>query len=294
MALYSMTAFARADVEHAGWRGIFEVKSVNGRGLEVRVRVPAILDGFDIHLRKHAGTRLGRGTVFVNLTLQETDPASDFKIDEARLARLVALAGTLRDRPEIAPARLDGLMRLPGVIESGSKPLDRDERAALEAVLHDAFDEALGALIEAREREGRALEEALGHALGRIDELVARAESAAAARLPAIRDRLAARLAELIDMNRIDPRRLEEEAALLALKLDVREEIDRLEAHLAEARSLIAGGSPVGRRLDFLAQEFNREANTLCAKASDTGLTRIGLALKAAIDQFREQVQNVE
>ncbi len=294
MALYSMTAFARADVEHAGWRGVFEVKSVNGRGLDVRVRVPAILDGFDIHLRKHAATRLDRGTVFVNLTLQESDQMDDFRIDEARLARLVALAGALKDRSEIAPARLDGLMRLPGVIENGSRSLGKDDRAALEAVLHDAFDAALGALIAARGREGDALEDALGRALEQIAELVIRAESAAAARLPAIRDRLAARLAEIIDKNRIDPRRLEQEVALLALKLDVREEIDRLKAHLAAARSLIAGGSPVGRRLDFLAQEFNREANTLCSKSSDTELTQIGLALKAAIDQFREQVQNVE
>ena len=294
MALYSMTAFARADVEHAGWHGSFEVKSVNGRGLDVRVRVPAILDGFDIHLKKHVGKRLDRGTVFVNLTLRESDQADDFKIDEARLARLVALAGTLRDRPEIEPARLDGLMRLPGVIESGLKPLEKEDRAALETVLHEAFDGVLSALIEAREREGDALEEALEQALGRIAELTARAEGCAAARLPAIRDRLAIRLGELLDADRIDPRRLEEEVALLALKLDVREEIDRLRAHLVEARSLIAGGSPVGRRLDFLAQEFNREANTLCAKASDTDLTQTGLALKAAIDQFREQVQNVE
>ena len=286
MALYSMTAFARADVEHAGWHGSFEVKSVNGRGLDVRVRVPAILDGFDIHLKKHAGTRLDRGTVFVNLTLRESDQADDFKIDEARLARLVALAGTLRDRPEIEPARLDGLMRLPGVIESGLKPLEKEDRAALETVLHEAFDGVLSALIEAREREGDALEEALEQALDRISELTARAEGCA--------DRLAIRLGELLDADRIDPRRLEEEVALLALKLDVREEIDRLRAHLVEARSLIAGGSPVGRRLDFLAQEFNREANTLCAKASDTDLTQTGLALKAAIDQFREQVQNVE
>lgn len=294
MALCSMTAFARSEFAHKGWGGSFEIKSVNARGLNVRTRLPAFLDGFDVTLRKRVAGRLDRGTVLVTLELRAGDQDSGIRVNEERLARLVALAGALRDRPEIEPARLDGLMRLPGVIESGPPQLPAEERSALEAALVAPFDAALDALIAARRREGEALATVLERALDTIGDLSLKAESCAAARLPAIRDRLATRLEELLDKSRIDERRLEEEVAVLALKLDVREELDRLKAHLAEVRNLLDKGSPVGRRLDFLAQEFNREANTLCAKSADSRLTTIGLDLKAAIDQFREQVQNIE
>lgn len=294
MALHSMTGFARRSARHGGFEARIEVKSVNARGLDARARVPAMLDGFDIAIRKHVSERLSRGAVTVSLTLVADDEAGGLRVDEMRLAGLIAAAHKFESYPGVLPARIDGLLALPGVVAAEPPPLEDAARAELESAVLALLDETLDALEEARAREGAALARLLGEQLDRIGALIAEAGEAEGARLPAIKQRLEARLSELLEGRMLDPERLEQEAALLAVKQDVREELDRLAAHLEEAQRLIAASSPAGRRLDFLAQEFNREANTLCSKSGETALTRIGLALKSAIEQFREQCQNVE
>jgi len=295
MSLRSMTGFARREAQTGGFEASIEIKSVNARGLDVRVRVPAIVDGFDIRVRKRVGERLSRGAVSVMLNLASTDEYAGLSIDEARLSRLIAAAHKFESYPGVLPGRIDGLMALPGVISIESNAPEEKERKRLEQALIDLLDAALNSLEADRAREGEELARLLLEQLDAIDALCEEAVNLEGAQLPAIRDRIAARLDDLLaGRNGLAPERLEQEAAFMAVKQDVREELDRLAAHTAEARNLIAGGSPAGRRLDFLAQELNREANTLCSKSGDAALTRIGLALKSAIEQFREQCQNVE
>lgn len=295
MSLRSMTGFAQSTAQTGGFEASFEIKSVNARGLDMRVRVPSIIDGFDIRIRKHVARKLPRGAVSVTLKLVSADEAAGIKIDEARLARLIGTAHKYDAYPGVLPARIDGLLSLPGIVSIDDDSLDAKAREALETALLGLLDDALEALEADREREGGELSRLLLEQLDAIDALREDAADLESARLPAIRDRIAARLDELLaGRDGIAPERLEQEAAMLAVKQDVREEIDRLKAHTKEARTLVGGGSPAGRRLDFLAQELNREANTLCSKSGESALTRIGLALKSAIEQFREQCQNVE
>lgn len=294
MAVRSMTGFARFSGEAEGFEAIWEIKSVNGRGLEARARVPAMLDGFDIAVRKRLGQRLSRGSVSAHLSLRAGEVANGLRVDEDKLSQLFAIARKLEGHPGVQPPRLDGLLTLPGVVDFAAAELGEGERERLEAQLFGQLDGAVDRLVEAREREGAELKRLMLAQIDRIDELVTAAEASEGARLETIRANIAERLEALLDKDRMDAGRLEQEAALMALKADVREEIDRLRAHVAEARSLLDKGGAIGRRLDFLAQEFNREANTLCSKSADTALTRIGLDLKAAIDQLKEQCQNVE
>lgn len=295
MSLRSMTGFARSAAQTGGFEASFEIKSVNARGLDTRVRVPAMLDGFDVRIRKRVAERLARGAVSVMLTLASADEEAGIRIDEARLSRLIAAAHKFEAYPGVLPARIDGLLALPGVVCVDAVAVDEEQRAALEASLLELLDEALDGLEADRDREGAELARLLLDQLDAIDALRAEAAALEGAQLPAIRDRIAARLEDLLaGRQSLASERLEQEAALMAVKQDIREELDRLASHTAEARNLIAGGSPAGRRLDFLSQELNREANTLCSKAGDPALTRIGLALKSAIEQFREQCQNVE
>jgi len=294
MPLRSMTGFARRSTRHIGFEARIEIKSVNARGLDTRVRVPAILDGFDIRIRKRVSTRLARGAVSVSLTLEADEESGGVRIDELRLASLISAAHRFESYPGVLPARIDGLLRLPGVVTADPPPLEDEPRAELEEALLTLLDEALAGLEESRAREGAELARLLCGQIDAIGTLVEEARAAEGARPETIRARLEARISELLEGRSFDEGRLEQEVAVLAVKQDVREELDRLDAHLAEARNLISAGSPAGRRLDFLAQEFNREANTLCSKSADTALTRKGLALKSAIEQFREQCQNVE
>lgn len=290
--LSGMTGFARAEGRQGDWNWTWEVRSVNGKGLDLRLRLPQGYDAMESRLRDIARAAFTRGSVQAGLTLNRDATAAAEPIDEKRLSALIDASLPWVEAGKVAKPRFDGLLHVKGVLK-GDDEIEERERAGLEKALLATFNTAVTALRAAREDEGRALAGILLTQVTEIESLAADAATTASARIETIRDRLAQRIAELVGGD-FPEERLAQEVAVLALKADVREELDRLGAHIATARDLIAAGSPAGRKLDFLSQEFNREANTLCSKSGDSDLTRIGLALKAVIDQFREQVQNVE
>jgi uncharacterized protein (TIGR00255 family) len=292
MTLSGMTGFARAEGARGAVSWAWEVKSVNGRGLDLRVRMPNGMDALEPAVREAVQKRFRRGAVTAGLQLQRDAAGAGPRVNFAQLDALIAAVRPLISEGVVAPPRLDGLLALRGMIEADDHA-DADEEEALRADVLRSLGAALDGLAAARRAEGAALAAVLEDAVARIEALRAAAAGLAATQPEAIRQRLAARIAELIG-NEFPEDRLALEAAALAVKADVREELDRLAAHVVSARELLAAPEPSGRRLDFLAQELNREANTLCAKSADTELTRIGLDLKAAIEQFREQAQNVE
>ncbi len=295
MALSSMTGFARGHGVSGSYAWAWEVKSVNGKGLDLRLRLPPGWDAIEVPVRAHAAASLARGSIQANLTVERTGILPAVRVNAAVLEAVLATLRQLARRIEAAPPSLDGLLALKGVMEVGDAEEREEERRDAETAVTAGFAEVIGALAEMRRHEGAALGRVLGARLDEIAALAQRAEHAPGRRPEAIRARLAEQVATLMSQSdRFDPDRLHQEAVLIATKADVREELDRLAAHVAQARLLIAQGGPIGRRLDFLAQELNREANTLCAKAGDVELTNIGLELKAAVEQFREQVQNVE
>jgi uncharacterized protein (TIGR00255 family) len=295
MALSSMTGFARGHGVSGSYAWAWEIKSVNGKGLDLRLRLPSGWDAIEPAARALAGERLARGSIQANLAVERTGIQPTVRINTAVLEAILTTVRQLGPRIEASPPRLDGLLGLKGVMEVGDAEEDEKERRAAEAAATAGFTDLLGALAEMRQHEGAALGRVLKVRLGEIGALAQRAELTAGRRPEAIRLRLAEQVAALLAQSeRFDADRLHQEAILIAAKGDVREELDRLAAHVAQAQRLIWEGGPVGRRLDFLAQELNREANTLCSKANDIELTNIGLELKAAVEQLREQVQNVE
>jgi uncharacterized protein (TIGR00255 family) len=295
MMLSSMTGFARGHGVSGPYAWAWEVKSVNGKGLDVRLRLPPGWDAVEAPVRARAAERLARGSIQATLTAERSGVVPVVRINAPVLDAILTTLRELAPRIETSPPSLDGLLSLKGVMDVSELAENEDERRNAETAVIAGFAEAIAALSEMRQREGATLARILKSRLEQIAALVGRAENAPGRRVEAIRARLAEQVATLLaQSDRFDPDRLHQEAILLATKADVREELDRLAAHVAQARVLIDGGGAVGRRLDFLAQEFNREANTLCAKSSDVELTNIGLELKATVEQFREQVQNVE
>jgi len=290
----SMTGFARQAGSTGPYGWAWEIKSVNGRGLDIRARTPPGLDALAEEARQVLSKVLTRGQCQLSLALTRTTSAPRIKVNADALASLIAALDTLAPSANVGPATLDGLLAVRGVVEI--EEADSEEvTAALHADLRTAIAPLAEALVEARQAEGRALAQVLEAQFAAMDNLVD-AASASPARAPdAIRARLQAQIDTLLETRgSFDPDRLHQEAVLIATRADIQEEIDRLRAHIASARALLAEGGAVGRKLDFLAQEFGREANTLCSKANDVSLSRIGLDLKAVVDQFREQVQNVE
>ena len=291
-----MTGFARAagtdDVCVWAW----ESKSVNGKGLDVRVRLPRGFDALEGAARERATKFFKRGNISLNLELTWVRPQIGIQVNEDVLAQILNAAEKVQDAmPAVRPPSADGILALRGVLEQVELPPSPDEHQALEAQLLQGLDQALEQLIEVRDAEGQRLGGVLHDQLADIETLSEQATALAALQPEEIRKRLLSQVEALTqDIEAVNPERLAQEAALLMVKADIREELDRLSAHVAAARDLLGQGEPVGRRLDFLCQEFNREANTLCSKSSDTELTRIGLELKAVIEQFREQVQNIE
>jgi uncharacterized protein (TIGR00255 family) len=295
MALVSMTGFADAQGAREGARWRWEAKSVNGRGLDLRLRFPPGFDSIEPAARMLANERFRRGSIQAALTYEEPEGARGLRVDAVALASAVRIAREIAAETGLPPARIDGLLALKGVIVQEDGGLgDTAERAKRDAGILETLASAFDALARARKTEGAKLATVLESQIADIARLTKDAGTLAATQPAALRDRLAAQLKELLEPGAIQEDRLALEAALLAARADVREELDRLAAHVQEARTLLASGDAIGRKLDFLAQEFNREANTLCSKSSDIALTRTGLALKAAIDQFREQAQNVE
>jgi uncharacterized protein (TIGR00255 family) len=290
-----MTGFARSHGVSGPYSWAWEIKSVNGKGLDLRLRLPPGWDAIEVPVRTRAAEALTRGSLQANLTVERSGAQPVVSINAAVLEAILAAMRQLAAKVKAAPPSLDGLLALKGVIDvSDSEEREEDRRNAETAVIA-GFVQVIGALGEMRHHEGSALGRVLSVRLGEIAALADRAEHAPGRQPDAIRARLAEQIATLLaQSDRFEPDRLHQEAILIATKADVREELDRLAAHIAQAQHLIGQGGAIGRRLDFLAQELNREANTLCAKANDVELTNIGLELKAAVEQFREQVQNVE
>lgn len=293
----SMTAFGTASGSSGALAWAWEIRSVNGRGLDLRLRLPEGFEGLEPELRKAVAEVARRGNVTVALRLRRAEEAARPRLDPAALeAALEALAQAqalaARRGLEAAPSDLAHLLALPGVLARGEA---EDAAEAAGAEIRAGFAAALAAFAEARAAEGAALAGIISGQLDRIEALLAEARAALPARTEAARTTLRENVARLLEAtDRIEEDRLAQELALIAVKSDVAEELDRLAAHLAAARKLLAARGPVGRTFDFLTQEFNREANTLCAKAGFEPLTRAGLDLKTVIDQMREQVQNVE
>ena len=296
----SMTAFAtqqgNATSEAGETSWVWEVRSVNGRGLDVKIRLPDGTPGLEAAVRTAAAEYVNRGNVTIGLRLQRAQADGTLQIDPVRMDLILEALDTVQDRAfdkgvTLGQPTAADVLAQRGVLVNGQVADSADLLAPLTADLHVA----LAALKAMREAEGATLLSVLTDHVDQIEDLTAQSVLAAKDRTVAVKTQLADALARVMDnATGADPDRVAQELALLAVKSDITEEIDRLGAHIKAARDLLAEGGPVGRKLDFLTQEFNREANTLCSKAQDVALTQIGLALKAVIDQMREQVQNVE
>lgn len=295
MTIASMTGFARAEGHDGPLSWAWELKSVNSKSLDLRFRVPPGFDALELPLRALVTQRLKRGSISAGLSVVRAAGAGNIRVNREALAVVVRLANEIAAEVEAAPPRIDGLLALRGVLESGDEAPDEGAREQQLKQLNEGFAQALEGLAAMRLSEGARLEAVLTERLDEIAVLVKDAEAAAATQPAAIKARIKELIVALTEaVPALPEERLAHEAALVIAKADIREELDRLHAHLDAARMLLAEGGPIGRRFDFLCQEFNREANTLCSKSADLELTRIGLALKAAIEQLREQVQNIE
>jgi uncharacterized protein (TIGR00255 family) len=295
MTLKSMTGFGRSAGIHGETSWHWEVRSVNGRGLELRFRMPPGLEGLEIKARSLCQEKLARGNCTLNLTPRRETGELAIRLNEAALSQALAVAERARALTQLAAPGLDTLLAMRGVVEVVENEESEEAQSRLEEALLKGLTAALDQLVAARTAEGARLTSVMANQLSQISSLVERAASASARQPEAIMQRLTEQVARLTETGAgLDPERLHQEALLLAAKADIQEELDRLSAHVAAANDLLAQDQPVGRRLEFLTQEFNREANTLCSKASDIEISRAGLELKTVIDQLREQVQNIE
>ena len=295
MTVESMTGFARAAGEWSATGIVWELRSVNGKGLEARLRLPPGHERLEQPCRQAIQKAFARGNIQASLNIAQAPGQQQPIVNEALLKDLAGLAHRLQEQFGASPASADGLLALRGVLELPEQILSEEDRAALDAVVIATLQTAIEALEAARRSEGAALEGLLRGHIEQIERLTLKAEADPSRQPEMIRARLAEQVALLLGAApALDEQRLATEAAFLATKADIREEIDRLKTHVASARALLGEGGPVGRKLDFLAQEFNRESNTLCSKSNAASVTAIGLELKAVVDQFREQVQNLE
>jgi uncharacterized protein (TIGR00255 family) len=296
MPLKSMTGFGRSAGQDNAASWVWELRTVNGRGLDLRFRLPPGFEAFELRLREHVAKAMARGNCAISLNLKLQAAAGDVRLNEAALLRFAELAERAREvtgRHEAVP--LEALLNFRGVIEAVENQQSEEGAGPLQEALFASFDAALASVVGARRAEGERLAAILTEKLNEIEALVAEAESSPTRAPEAIRERLHTQLQRIFGENvDIDRDRLYQEAVILATRADIEEEIKRLKSHIAGARDLLADDGPVGRKFEFLAQEFQREANTLCSKSNAAEITRIGLKLKSAIDQFREQVQNVE
>jgi uncharacterized protein (TIGR00255 family) len=295
MALSSMTGFARSHGASGPYTFEWELKSVNAKGFDLRLRLPPGWDELEALAKRRAGELLSRGTVYANLNVKRANAASIIRINEDVLASIVTVAGQLAARIDAVAPSIDGLLGIKGVIELVEPESTEEEDKAAKAAAAAAFEQALTELVGMRQREGETLGQILIQRTNEIERLAKKAEAAPGRKPEAIRARLAEQIATLLEASdRFDSDRLNQEALMIATKADIREELDRIASHISQAREMIGKGGPVGRRLDFLAQEFNREVNTCCSKSNDLELTNTGLEMKNVVEQFREQVQNLE
>ena len=295
MSLKSMTGFGRSAGVHGETSWHWEVRSVNGRGLELRFRMPSGLEGLEIKARSLAQEKLARGNCTLNLALRRETGQLAIRLNEAALSQALAAAERAQALTHKEAPNLDTLLAMRGVVEVVEGEESEEAHAKLEDALLKGLGGALDQLVAARKAEGARLACVMTNQLGQISDLVERVADASARQPQAIRQRLTEQVTLIMETGAgLDPERLHQEALLLAAKADIQEELDRLRAHVAAANDILAQDPPAGRGLEFLAQEFNREANTLCSKASDVEISRAGLELKTVIDQLREQVQNIE
>ncbi|EUB95076.1 Conserved hypothetical protein CHP00255 [Rhizobium sp. CF080] len=295
MTLQSMTGFARSEGTSGRNRYAWELRSVNGKGLDMRLRLPPGLERLEPDVRRLITEKFSRGNLQATLTLTVAETKVEAVLNRDALAAVLALRAELGDLVDPSPLRLDTLMGIRGLVDIREAEEDAETVAARDAAILASLDEAIGHLQRMREGEGTALAAVLRSQVARIAELVGIVEADRSRTPEEIARKLSLQLAALLqEAPTLDRDRLHAEAALLATKADLREEIDRLKAHVVAAGDLIDKGGPVGRRLDFLAQEFNRESNTICSKSNSAAVTSAGIELKVVIDQFREQVQNLE
>ncbi len=293
--MQSMTGFARSTGELDGAAIAWELRSVNGKGLDVRLRLPPGFDRMELPVRQAVQKRFSRGNIQATLTFARVGVTTQPVINEEFLKDIAALAKRLESQFGCAPASADGLLALRGVLEVPETVDAPEALEAIDASMMAVFERALDGLAASREHEGAALQALLLGHLDAIEALTLRAEADTSRDPASIRERIAGQVKLLLDTAQpLDEQRLHMEAAFLATKADIREEIDRLKTHVASGRALLNSGAAAGRKLDFLSQEFNRESNTLCSKSNAATITAIGLELKAVVDQFREQVQNLE
>jgi uncharacterized protein (TIGR00255 family) len=295
MSLSSMTGFARTNGAHGPWRWHWEVRSVNARGLDVRVRIPEGFESLEQPTRMLAAERFTRGSLNATLTVDASQTRGAVRVNEEALGQVLSILQTLERSVRADPPRLDGILGLRGVLEVQQQALSEAEVADRDAAILNSLTQALDGLLEARSNEGSRLRGFLTTQVSALSGLREQAATLVLSQPDQFQARLKAALSQFDGAQAgVSQDRIAQEVAMLLVKADVREELDRLKAHLAQATELLSARGAQGRRLDFLAQELNREANTLCSKSSDIQLTRIGLEMKATIDQFREQVQNVE
>ncbi|AGK57758.1 hypothetical protein HYPDE_30418 [Hyphomicrobium denitrificans 1NES1] len=296
MTISSMTGFARADGSTDGLSWIWEARSVNGRGLDVRLRLPSGYEAIEIPARDAVAKRFARGNVSLSLSIEKQQTNGAIRLNEQVLQDVIKAADRVSTLSGAAKPDAAQLLMIKGVLEmSDQAPEDVTARMAREKTITQSLEAALDKLAEARRVEGARLGEIIREQIAQIDQLAASVRASPSRAPEAIMSRLKDAIARLVDATTtLDDHRLHQEAVLIATRADVEEELQRLSAHVAAARDILVERGAVGRKLDFLAQEFNREANTLCSKANAVDITRLGLQLKTVIDQFREQVQNVE
>ena len=296
MPLTSMTGFGRSDGSVGATDWVWEIRSVNGRGLDVRLRLPPGLDQLEPKLREAAQRRFGRGSINATLTTRQAGQVQSLKLNETVLEDLLRAVDIVRARVGGAMPSAESLLGQRGLIEPVEATEDEAAQAKRNAALIEGFERALDGVVHARAAEGARLGRVIGEQVAMVERLVAAVAASPARGVEAVSARLREQVQRLLEASghALDPARLHQEAALLATRIDVEEELQRLASHIAAARELMAAKEPAGRKFDFLTQEFNREANTLCSKANDPEITRAGLELKAVIDQMREQVQNIE
>ena len=299
MSLNSMTGYASQDgtleIEAKIYRWTWDIRSVNGKSLDIRLRLPPTASELEPHIRRDLPKKMNRGNVQAHLQLETEKSNNELSVNEEMLAAVLALSKRLSKEHDLPPITIDAVLATRGVMDTSNHDgLGEDNSALLDAIRKD-FDKTIDSLVVSRSGEGASLHKILEETLNEIEKLVAALRNAPERSPEAIQAKLDEQIKQLIQGEHdISQEKLYQEALIVAAKVDIKEEVDRLEAHLTTARDLLAIDEPVGRRLDFLAQEFNREANTVCSKANDVAITNIGLALKATIEQFREQVQNVE
>jgi uncharacterized protein (TIGR00255 family) len=294
MTISSMTGFARASGSHLAETWVWELKSVNGKAFDARLRLPQGFDHLEIPAKQMLAQHFKRGNLQINLSMQSAAGEERISINRDVLEQYLVLAEELRNRTGALPPSSESLLALRGVVETKSETRSEEDQLLIDEAILKSFNQAVVELVKNRDEEGAKLFSILKSQLDHIETCRTNAIKHPSRQIETIKQKLKDQVAQLIELHKFDDQRLHQEAVMLATRADIQEELDRLGAHISAARDLLKSKEPVGRKFDFLTQEFNREANTLCSKANDSGLTSIGLDLKTVIDQMREQVQNIE